>query len=693
MAPASFVPSPFPASSTRSDFAMRTLLLTTLLLPACKVEIAPVPDSWHDVHEDQGRTSLGERTTLDGSTLLGVTRFAEHMAIADGELHLVESADGMCGRRIRSVSFRELALDSVWTDVDECETPDPLFGTTLDAVENLLTTGGSTLRVGRIWRGPESVTTPEDPNGFLRAWRDDDNEEALHALPTFNQIEIRSRDYHSAPVQVLTAPDHLSDQAGFGTELHLLDDVLIVEDAFGGMHHHHRAPAYWDDIHLRPARWVPATGPSVDRILAVSGNEILTQRMGFDALEILRFDPASSAWSTVDTLPGTADMGYTQWVFDEVAAFAVLPWDGRRRGVVDRFDRRTGELDASLSLLRPHEDVDMLLEGDHLVVSETSATDGVVHVFDWRDERQEKLAHLPGPHEGYCFLTDSTELEPIVLEDHPTDQDDTFRFVGDAASGHRYERGIGGGTSAVWNGEGVAWLSLHVPSRRSVEFTLGDAWGGDTSDAHIDLFVDGEQLSVQDPYDPEVDPDGKQRFLYYNPERYVSQEVLVRITADTFDRECTSFDLRAEITWGDSCPDPLEPENDGYEGYLRYGDPDAGTYEELPDLLEVSGEPLSVRHLDDRIDRFRVTVPAGATLEIARPVGDVAYRLLNNGWWGDARYSNSDGDLVFTNDDTYDQEMVLVVDHGYLYTPCRAYELHTEMRLPAPDHAEGDTED
>jgi hypothetical protein len=671
--------------SCSMDSLMRTILLAALALPACKVEIAPAPDSWHDVREDQGRTSLGDRLTLDGADFPGVTRFGEHIGIDADRLVVVETADGPCERRLRRFGLFGLKDGDPASSVEECEFPDARFGTDLHVSEDILTTGSSTL-YGYSWQTPGEWVLPDDADGFLRSWSDDEDRESLHALPSRNRVEIRHDYWHRTPSQVLEAPAHLSDAAGFGTALHVLDDVLIVEDAFGGLHHFQRKPAYWDGSRHHHARWEPATGPSFDRILAVSGNEVLTQRNGFDDLEFVRFDPEAKTWSPSGTLPAHAAMGYTQWVFDEVALFALVPFDGVRRGVVDRFDRRLAELDASLSLLRPHTDAAMALDGHLLAVSETSGPDGVVHVFDWHDERRDKLSHLPGPHEGYCFPADSTYTDPIALEDHPTDQEEVYRFVGDATSGHDYTYDAWGRRDdAVWTGDGAAFFTIDVPGGRALVLTLADAWGG-TATAHLDLEVDGEAIPIQASYDPVVQPDGTQRFVWHNAEGdwNTTRQVRLQITDDTFEDECVSFDLRASFAYF-SCRNDAEPENDGYEGYLRWGDEDAGTFEELPDLLEVAGEYLSVRHLDDQVDRFRVTVPPGATLEITRPVGDIRYELHPNDLWGDTLYSNTDGTLTYTNEyDDEAQDLVLVVNHGWLYTACRPYELHTALRLPAP---------
>lgn len=567
---------------------MRTLF--PLLVLGCRFEAAPLGENGVRDLEAFGRTSLGERITLTDDDLFEVSEFGRHVAVdqapfAQAEVFVTEAAAGPCPRRVRSYD----GWSGTFADtVDECDSAGtPLFGEDLLAGGGVRVTGYAVAWTGSSWWADISDRVPWDA-GRSAAISPTWPRFVAFGTPSTQQVRLLERYGWDEIDVVIDAPGWLSDSAGFGSAVWVLDGVLVVGDAFGGFHFYYATEG--DDGVV----WTHGQGPAFDGVLAHDADELLVRRNGMADLEVLRHE--NGAWTTSSILPNAAGGAYTQWVMDDVAAFAVVPRDGQRHGSVDRYNRSTGELEASLALVRQHSGVHMALDATTLVVSEIGA--GAVHVFDWTEDRQRLFEERGELHEEVCLVPASSEDEPVPLDEQETSEADVYLLTGDA--GGRYS----------WQADSV-WTSIGVPGANTLFLELRDPRADRTDLLDIELHVDGAPVdSWSTP-----DEDGVLRLAWHNFDRWDAVEVDLEIRGSSANRRpCTSFELRAELAWqADFCPDPTEPES----------------WEDPPALLE----SLGVAHrlpANEADDMYSVHLEPGDVLVVERD-GDASVTLLDAG--------------------------------------------------------------
>lgn len=649
--------------------------LSTLLLLStigCKVAVAPVNDTYFAGDEVQGRTDLGVRTTFTADTLLDAVSIGHHPivqqdAFDEPTVTWVETvANGICDRRVRTFTEDYQGFTPAGGYLYECDEPgDESFAFDLHRDHRLFLAGSTVLSGARSIQDPAMRERIASPDRSVASWGTDDRITTAIGLPGAREVLIAAStdipddwQWMDLPLQTVQAPVWLAETVAFGTSVHLLrHDLLIVGDATGRFHFHERVEI--DDGET----WVPVDGPAIDAIHAVHEDELLVEREGFLDLEVLRYTPADG-WSTEHVLRGAAG-GYTQWVMDEVAAFAVEPRDGRRRGVLDRWSLQTGDLDASLSLVRPHDGVEVALAEHTLVVSELGSA-GAVHVFDWSESRQRLFGETGELVHGVCQIPVSASLEAIDLASHDVDPDDgrhLYRVMGDA----------GDATYDLAEGDDDVWYVLRVGKDDHLDIRLSNPLDDTASPPNLELHVDGEVLVLERQGEPEG---GVHRYEWYNFSE-ASQTVLLRLDhAYGQGRPCTAFQMDVER---DDRPFFCDDWEWG-------GDP--------RDLLDISGDDESVSPIDLQ-DRYTVDLAVGATLQLQLE-GDVEAWLVDAAGNQVDRYWPSswrDYGMEYVNEEGATGPFELIVDRHGPYGPgwsatweaCTPYTLHASVLEPAAD--------
>lgn len=421
------------------------------LLAACTGPVIPANADYLDADDEAARASMGVRVLLDGARLEGVTDFGASLAMGkvlyapQGDrqaLVITEAvAEGPCARRVRKISVHTAGLLEDAGEVWEClREGDPTYGTDVTASGFNMATGLQT----QAFHHDDGYLADLIPDAIYGASTHMKNQfEMAVGVPSASQVHILGNNGSWWVESTVEAPP---GAVGFGAEVWLGDGILVVADTNG-------QPYFFKVIPPESYPWAeefePMVAPVASRILAADGNEFLVERDDAD-LHFVEWNGA--AWVDTGSLPNARGW-YVDWAFDKVAAFAVAPRTEDRRGVLDRFRRSTGEIDASMSLVRPHSSVALALEGDYVAVSEAEVDGpGAVHLFDWSEERLEMYRELGGPHDEICLLplgntsmesaasladTADEDGEMSAWTDVDFDHDAWYRF--DVEPGHTFE--------------------------------------------------------------------------------------------------------------------------------------------------------------------------------------------------------------------------------------------------------------
>ncbi|MCA9568461.1 MAG: lamin tail domain-containing protein [Myxococcales bacterium] len=597
----------------------RPSLLPVLAATACKVEIAPVPANGVLTSEERGRTALGERITLQASDVFGVTGLGAHIAI-DGDQHsyggadllITEDSDGLCDRRIRRVDLGDGLADDP-DDVTDCEIADPAFGHDLFAGDDMVASGSSVARNAYYFGDDMRIQAPGaaearsyGSHAYARpdGWGQD--EVLFVGTPTTNEVRVfDSYGLEATAHQTLSAPAHLPADAGFGARLWVLDEALVVADAVGGFHFYALDALTTDGL----PTFVPAVGPVFTDVLAAHGDELLVARQGLADLDIMTLDP-SGYWVTTDVLRGAATWGYTVWAFDEVAAFGARPRQDGQPGRVDRFTRLSGDIEASLPFVRPHEDLRLALTDHWLAVSEVG-TD-TVHVFDWKDERTLLFWDLDAPTDEVCMVREAPRSRPLELEDFLQTDGETMLVWGAVESSYAEDSGT--------------WLSVYVPRGDTLLLDVLPGPDGGLPDVHLEAGDDSRWFSGPS-WSSEWD--GQVNLAWHNfGDGGVTATVRLHYSS-TYDEECVGYEVRATVQdapWN-YCRDAVD-----------VWDPEAPR-----DLLAAHGQDLLLGA--DGTETYEVQVPLGGSLDIVvegdvRPVlVDVDGQTLTYGTRGELHWT------------------------------------------------------
>lgn len=354
------------------------MLLLTLLATACKVEIAPVTDREFVDEELTARTSLGERTVLDGPAVSDTTGFGTATAAGNGRLYVAEDGD-LCGSRLRVFPIPGPGAAAPPSEVLRCVREDATFGIRLRAAGALLVSGDHLYFEGQL-DGFVSDALGVDPDSVLDTVPiDEDTLAVLHEGGL--TVLTHERTWTPGWSQALTDVDTL-----------WASDRLLVTR---GAHATHVFEADADG-------WTVRTAPA-GTVLAVDGDALLIDPGSGDDLAIVSL--RAGDWQGAGHL-WNARGGYETWTFDEAAAFGLEPTIGTHRGAIDRYTRSTGTLDASLRLQASSDGPRADLHRSLLLVTEPhvdGSPDGRVSVFDWSDVRSELLDDAGIPAElGIC---------------------------------------------------------------------------------------------------------------------------------------------------------------------------------------------------------------------------------------------------------------------------------------------------
>jgi hypothetical protein len=362
---------------------MRSLCLSVAFfaLAACKTGVAPADDDY-DLDQDgvERNTALGEHSVLTGPA--GTHDFGRRVALLDGEIVVTERAAGTpCVNRLR---VYKRGTDGTLTESTvDCTVTNPFFGEQLSAAEDELLTGQEAFWGTEVLTADGTLTAadslPADGFGSASAMLQWDR--AVVAAPGHGVSGAAYVFQHaSGPWTQVAKLSHPGIAAGgrLGTTVMGSGNLVVLTDGLG------RPVIFERDT---TGNWLAVDAPEA-RVLAVQGSTLLAEPM-FGA-DLRFYDRVNGAWVATGILHD-AKGGYTEWAFDDVAAFAVQPGQGSNRGAVDRYLRIDGQLDASFRLAPGHTGLDLALDGGWLAVAEAvsvgSSGTGQVHLFDWRAER------------------------------------------------------------------------------------------------------------------------------------------------------------------------------------------------------------------------------------------------------------------------------------------------------------------
>jgi hypothetical protein len=591
----------------------RLFLLLLLSASACKTAIAPANDDYFLGDEIQGRTDMGIRTTLTADGLLDAVSIGHHPQVqhpAFGEVTLAwveTTALGDCDRRVRTVEEDWDGLDITNADLHDCkQAGDESFAADLHLANRVTIAGSEVLDGWRTLRDSVVNDHLAHPERAVATWSGEKRTTVAIGRPgsvlvSTTRVDAETQDWsphwwswEDVPLTTIEAPIWMSEEAGFGASVHLLEDLLVIGVRTGGYHVYARQVDEDGTV-----QWSATDAPAFDEVHAVHDDLLLVERSGFEDLEVLRY--ADGNWSTAHVLRGAVG-GYDGWVMDEVAAFAAVRRDGRRRGVVDRWSLQTGELDASLSLVRPHDEVQLALDGNTLLISELG-DDGAVHLLDWTEARTDLFAASGELFHGVCQIPDSSMSEPLHLPDFDTDPDDSrdvFHVRGDA----------GRSTWSPSEPDHDVWYGVTVDSRTRMDIRLANALRADASPPQLRLHVGDQELELE-PLPAVVEDEPFTRYEWYN---FGDDDVDATLQLENpwSGRPCRAYDLQVELA---------RNYNYCYDRRERWNSPDPRP------LLDESGEDQTISTVD-ATDTYTVDLAVGDVLHLDIE-GDVETTVLD----------------------------------------------------------------
>lgn len=371
----------------------RSLFFALAALAACDSGFQAHQDiQSSDVDGTERVTSLGFRTILQGPT--DVWDFGRHVALSNGRIVVTERAAGTpCANRLRVYT----AAGDTWTDeTHDCATPNPFFGDAVAATADELVTGADAFwSSNSFFQADGSLSVDGSTPAFGSAV----------ALPVWNQAVVTDPDAGTSgkawvfefgsPWTASAELTHPGIAAGgrLGTTALATTDLIVLTDHWG------RPVAFERD----GEGWAAIDAPGT-RVHAAHGNTLLVEHA--TGADLHFYQRRNGAWEASGTLVD-AKRPYAAWAFDEVAAFAVQAGQGAFSGIIDRYVRVDGQLDASLRLPLAHTGVSLALSGNLLVVGEAVShgpgSTGQVHLFDWSADRAALVAEMACPSGDDAF--------------------------------------------------------------------------------------------------------------------------------------------------------------------------------------------------------------------------------------------------------------------------------------------------
>ncbi len=495
---------------------MRSVLLSSVLalsaLSGCTGPVAPANTDFEaeDIMATRA-TSMGFRTTFDAPS--GVWDFGLSAATTSGIITVAERhGDAVCDARLRIY----VPLDDAPDDADgnapvdadgdgyveelyDCQTANPFFGDVLEGRDTEFISGSDAfwysggIAIDGI--GPVEGGSPDDAFGASVALVDGYTTLAVGAPGYGESGAVHLYNYGTPYNGELTVEAAgIAADAGFGTKILGGDGIMVVEDTFARQFLYEIADG--DD----GLEATPMPIPDGGKVVAVHQTTLLVQPpVGND---LTFYDRTEDGWEANGTLIDAA-LPYTEWAFDEVAAFAVQPGSGPFRGFIDRYTRVDGQLDASLRMSLEHTGLDLSLEGETLVVAEALSSgtsgNGRVHVFDWSEDREQLV------QEQYCpGGDDSAEPNGNALEAGPLG-DGTFTIVEDDVDYYSITLQPGEQLDVTLTPEAGADIDLSIrdgddgslDSSMQVGDAVEDVTWANTSDEAVTVYVRAKAYSVE----------------------------------------------------------------------------------------------------------------------------------------------------------------------------------------------------